>query len=798
MEKFHIPRGNHSVLKSFFLILLPHVLLLSVTCFVVHYSFVKTKNALLQNEEAFFVQKNHKFIQNTFADIVADLKILANHNHVYSQAIGREAEKKELQNLFYSFAHYKRVYDQIRFLDATGMEIVRVNFSNGTAKIVPEDSLQFKGKRYYFNDTFQLDKNEIFISPFDLNIEHGKLETPLKPMIRIGTPVVDEEGNKKGIVLLNYLGVNLLNSIGKNEGNSQGFFMLLNPQGYWLKGLQPEEEWGFMFEEDKKDLVFAKRFRESWDIVSAEHSGQFQNHEGLFTFTTVYPVGQGLVSSTGASKAYESSSYKFDSSKYYWKIVSFVPADRMKMRALPFTRGISIFFVVALLFLSIWSWLLSQAMGCRKKAEASLKKANESLEQTVQERTKKLADANAVLHEKILALQRAEEDKEKIECQLRQAQKMEAIGTLAGGIAHDFNNILTPIIGFAELAQEEIPENNPAHEEISEVLKAGKRAKDLVRQILTFSREKEQERHAVNLVVIVKEALKLLRSSLPSSIEIRTSFNQDCGLVMADPTQIHQILMNLCTNAYHAMRESGGTLGVRLAQKEIGPEDYIANIALKPGKYVLLEVSDTGHGIDQAVIDRVFEPYFTTKAESEGTGLGLSVVHGIVTSHHGHITVYSELGKGSTFHVYLPYAGGDDDAQLEFVPDEDLLYGKGERVLIVDDEEPIILMESIMLEKLGYKVKKRTSSIEALEYLKENSDEVDLLITDMTMPNMNGIVLTGKAKEIKPELPVILLTGFSEIVHNVKAEALGIKAILTKPVTKKDLAASIRKVLDGS
>ena len=164
MEKFHIPRGNHSVLKSFFLILLPHVLLLSVTCFVVHYSFVKTKNALLQNEEAFFVQKNHKFIQNTFADIVADLKILANHNHVYSQAIGREAEKKELQNLFYSFAHYKRVYDQIRFLDATGMEIVRVNFSNGTAKIVPEDSLQFKGKRYYFNDTFQLDKNEIFIA----------------------------------------------------------------------------------------------------------------------------------------------------------------------------------------------------------------------------------------------------------------------------------------------------------------------------------------------------------------------------------------------------------------------------------------------------------------------------------------------------------------------------------------------------------------------------------------------------------------------------------------------------------
>jgi signal transduction histidine kinase/ActR/RegA family two-component response regulator len=391
---------------------------------------------------------------------------------------------------------------------------------------------------------------------------------------------------------------------------------------------------------------------------------------------------------------------------------------------------------------------------------------------------------------------RAQEEREQLTQELRQAQKMEAIGTLAGGIAHDFNNILTPIFGYTEMVQAAQPEGSKSKEHLTEVLKAANRAKDLVQQILTFSRQSEHERKPIKIDTIVKEAIKLLRSSIPTTVEIKQNIAQECGVVLADPTQIHQIVMNLCTNAYHAMREQGGILAVSLTEVEVGPEDYITDLQLAPGAYLRLEVSDTGHGMPPEILEKVFDPYFTTKKQGEGTGMGLAIVHGIVNSQDGKITAYSEPGKGTTFHVYLPCLKTETVA-IEAETSE-ATPGGSERILAVDDEEVIVALQKKMLESLGYKVTTMTSSIDTLKIFQSQPDNYDLLITDMTMPGMTGAELAKKVRAIRPDIPIILYTGFSELINKEKAEAMGVSKYLTKPASIKELAISTREVLDKS
>jgi PAS domain S-box-containing protein len=367
----------------------------------------------------------------------------------------------------------------------------------------------------------------------------------------------------------------------------------------------------------------------------------------------------------------------------------------------------------------------------------------------------------------------AEEERKKVQAQLQQAQKMEAIGTLAGGIAHDFNNILSLIIGYTELTLNDLPEGSPARDNMNKLFKAGERARDLVKQILAFSRQTEQEQKPVQIHLIVKDALKLLRSSLPATIEIRQNITST-GMVLADPTQIHQVIMNLCTNAYHAMREKGGVLEVSLQNVSIGDFKFRnsefedkekqsafripqSEINLDPGSYIKLTAKDTGEGMDKAVMERVFDPYFTTKEKTGGTGMGLAVVHGIVKSHGGAITVYSEPGKGSTFNVFLPRIKVPEGvAETEkMIP---LPRGR-ERILFVDDEPFIVEIGKGMLEHLGYQVTTRTSSIEALEAFRAQPAKFDLVITDMTMPKMTGDKLAKELMRIMPNLPIILCTG---------------------------------------
>ncbi|MBS3751284.1 MAG: PAS domain S-box protein, partial [Anaerolineales bacterium] len=392
---------------------------------------------------------------------------------------------------------------------------------------------------------------------------------------------------------------------------------------------------------------------------------------------------------------------------------------------------------------------------------------------------------------------KAEQERDKLEAQLRQAQKMEAIGTLAGGIAHDFNNILSSVIGYAELSLDEVEKGSVLHRNLSQVLTAGNRAKDLVKQILTLSRREEQEFQLTPVVPLVKEALKMLRSTFPSSIEIRENILPEQAVVHGDPTQLHQVLVNLATNAKQAMSDQGGVLEV-----SVEPVSFDENIGKKypemaPGNYVRISVSDTGCGISEQYFDKIFEPYFTTSETGTGTGLGLSVVHGIVKSHSGHITVYSEPGKGTTFHVYLPLAEQERSRDTSTGQVGKELPTGTESILLVEDEKPIIDMQQQILETLGYHVTSRTSSVEALEAFRANPYKFDLLVTDITMPNMTGDRLALKVKEIRPDIPVILCTGFSEKINDQQSKDLGIEGFLMKPVTKKDMAEAVRKVLDG-
>ena len=384
-------------------------------------------------------------------------------------------------------------------------------------------------------------------------------------------------------------------------------------------------------------------------------------------------------------------------------------------------------------------------------------------------------------------------DRLALENTLRQSQKMEAIGTLAGGIAHDFNNILTPILGYSELVVERLPTSSAERELVQEIKKAGLRAKELVKQILTFSRQTEQQRQPVMIHLIIKEALKLLRSSIPSTIDIHQDV-ADCGLVMADPTQIHQVLMNLCTNAYHAMRETGGDLSVSLSVVELTAQDYLDNLALQPGPHVKMIVRDTGCGMSKKLQERIFDPYFTTKKQGEGTGLGLSVVHGIVQSHQGHITVYSELGQGTEFHVYLPQVKALTEGSAEEAGAVAIPRGSG-TILVVDDEPAVGELLRQELLSLGYEVVLCSSSTQALETFQQNGARIDLVLTDMTMPLMNGAELTGRIKQLSPTTPVILCTGFSDIIDEEKAKRIRIDGYLFKPISLRQLAQTIHEIM---
>ena len=386
----------------------------------------------------------------------------------------------------------------------------------------------------------------------------------------------------------------------------------------------------------------------------------------------------------------------------------------------------------------------------------------------------------------------AEEQRAQLEAQLRQSQKLETIGTLAGGVAHDFNNILAGVIGYVELALGALPAESQIRDDLLEVKRAGWRGADLARQILVFSRRTETKRQLVALDEVVVEALKLLRATLPSTIKIEPRLSPDTPLVLADPTQMHQVLMNLCTNAGHAMPH-GGRLEVRLGVVDLVAGSTIASATLPPGPYVQLTVQDTGHGMDRATLERIFDPFFTTKAPGLGTGLGLSVVHGIVASHDGDIAVESTPGVGSTFRVFLPPARAHAKAAEETTPTD---VSGHEHVLVVDDDAMVAAVTRRVLERYGYRVTLRTSSVEALALLQRDPGQFDLVLTDYTMPQMTGMDLARAAHQLRADLPILLASGLGEVPSVAERQALGIRELVMKPASPRDLGSAIRRALN--
>ena len=386
-----------------------------------------------------------------------------------------------------------------------------------------------------------------------------------------------------------------------------------------------------------------------------------------------------------------------------------------------------------------------------------------------------------------------DEERKQLQGQLQQSQKMEAVGTLAGGIAHDFNNILAVILGNAELAADDIPPGNPAGKSLKAIHQASIRAKDMVQQLLAFSRKSDEETKLLNMTPIIKESLKMLRSAVPTSIEFKQHISGDACSILGDAAQINQIMMNLVTNASHAMSEEGGLLDVTLEKMILQEETPCFDFILSPGPHIRLKVRDTGKGIPPKILARIFDPYYTTKEVGKGTGMGLSVVHGIVKSHGGGILVESTLGEGTVFEIYFPAL--EEMSEKEKEPEGEIK-GGSERILFVDDEESMVDLNRQRLERLGYQVKSTTRPLQALEWFSADPDGFDVIITDMTMPRMTGDRLTKEILTIRPQMPVIICTGYSERMSEKRAETLGVRKYIEKPIALRNLASALREVLD--
>ena len=900
-----------SVAKPFFTLFILMAILVGSILTILYFKETGNRQTALKRIEINRLNTKKEVINRCIQTIAADVLTVSKHyelRRLLNSDLNRHRES--LAEEFLWFSKIKKIYDQVRFLDDRGMESLRVNFNDGNPRVVPNEKLQFKGERYYFKDTFQLSENEVFVSPFDLNIEQGKIERPLKPMIRFGTPVFDSNGKKRGVVLLNYLGADLLDTLKGGSGNGTGKFILLNSDGYFLHGMNRDEEWGFMFE-NKKDRTFARSYPEAWKKISKVESGQFLGAHGVFTFTTLRPFTEAQMSSTGSGKPYKASEKLIEGTEYKWKLISHIAPVAVPWKENPLFTRMLLLYAVMLALLAFGAALIAYASTKRKQAEKEVRDHRDHLKQMVEQRTAELTQVNEQLQNDISerkqvekALRESEEkyrsmmesftdplyicsphfkieymnpamikrigydatgeschsgmhglqsrcewcvfdkvaigetieykvkspldekdfrvsnmpicnqdgtiskmtifrditdyleavsEKEKAQSQLIQAQKMEAIGTLASGIAHDFNNILSAVIGYTELSLEDVPRDSKLEDNLKEVYAAGKRAKDLVNQVLTFARQSEGEIKPVQVGLIAKEVLTLLRSSIPTSIEIKQNISSK-ALVMADPTQIHQVLMNLCTNAAQAMEAlDDGLLQVGISDLKLEKNLVIGHVVVKPGDYLQITVADTGPGILRTHLNLIFEPYFTTKEIGEGTGLGLAVVHGAVKGMGGEIVVNSESGIGAVFTIYLPVTKSQTDVSISIA--EDLPDGN-EHILFVDDEVLIANMVGQILTRRGYLVTKRTSSLEALALFRRKPQDFDLVITDMTMPKMTGDKLAIELMKIRSDIPVVLITGYSKKISHETASEIGIKAFAYKPVQKSVFLMTVRKVLD--
>lgn len=432
------------------------------------------------------------------------------------------------------------------------------------------------------------------------------------------------------------------------------------------------------------------------------------------------------------------------------------------------------------------------AVACEEEGEDEavyLKEYNARLITKLEKKMLDLEQINRALEADIEQRERAEAERAKLERQLRRAQKMEAVGTLAGGIAHDFNNILAGIVGFAELAKQDAEDPALTRRHIDDIMAAADRARDLIRQILAFSSQQEQVRQPVSLARNLDEVLRLLRATIPTTVDILTDYGPDTPAILADPTQLHQVVTNLVTNAWHAIGDRAGRIQVGLCEFRVDEDFAKTHPDLRPGRYVRLSFTDNGCGMDSHTVERIFEPFFTTKETGRGTGLGLAMVHGIVKASDGAVTVYSEIGKGTTFHLYFPAI--DLEVPSAGAGEEPGVSGRGQRILFIDDEKILASLGERFLTRLGYEAVAETNPITALERF--GAEHFDAVVTDLTMPQLTGLDVVRKLHQVRPGLPVLLTTGFSVNLDQTRAHALGFSELLIKPYNMQALGAALRR-----
>lgn len=1026
-----------TAVNSFLIVFILSTAFVSVVFWIIYHKDIQKQQMALKLKEISRLNTQKEVISSYLQAIAIDVLIISKSSELRKMLDNNESVYGErLAEEFLWFSRIKKIYDQVRFLNEQGMEILRVNFNDGAPSVVPRAQLQPKGSRYYFKDAFQLKQGEVFVSPFDLNIEHGALEVPIKPMIRFATPVFDSNGKKKGIVLLNYLGTDLLKVVKAAADHMTGDVILLNSEGYYLRSPNRAYEWGFMYT-SKKDRTFAKTHPKVWQQISKVESGQFAQADGIYSFTTIRPISEAQLSSTGSGMPYSPSEKKVDGSQYYWKLVSHIPLGLLDVSNHPRLRSILFIYAAMLALCAIGSGFVAYTSSKRRQAEKDIRQHRDFLEHLVEQRTVELKHVNRQLQNDIDQRIQVEEDRERllhktakrvkelrctygvaesirkrksllnlfadvaallppawqypekacarirfedqqivskpftetqwcqtseirisgeavgtvelfyleqcpqqdegpftreernlidsvasalsqaiehqkaetalreseekyrsmmeamddaayicskdlrivymnsamreqlgcdavgqhcyaaiygldqpcdwcihervmkgenvktefvnpkdkkhylvsnspvfhtdgsiskltifrdntevktIEAQLRQAQKMESVGRLAGGVAHDYNNALSVIIGFTEMAIDDVHPESPLRHKLDEILKAAGSATEITRQLLAFASKQEIVPKPLNLNHIVTNMLKMLRRLIGEDIELTWIPVNHLWTVKVDPSQIHQILANLCVNARDAITGVGK---ITIETKNTCFDDaYCVNhVGFNPGEYVMIAVRDDGCGIEKQIIDKIFDPFFTTKTIDKGTGLGLATVYGIIKQNSGCIDVESKPGTGTAIHVYLPrYIGATIEEQA--FETERPSKGNGETILLVEDDRSILNLTRQLLTKLGYVVMAAGTPTAALDLAEHYQDTIHLLITDVIMPEMNGRELVRRIETVFPDIKHMYMSGYTADVIAQSGVLDQNIHFMRKPFSSRELAATVKQALE--
>ena len=703
-------------------------------------------------------------------DTTQDHITTQDHTHTYDEHL-----KAVLMDTYEA----REYYDQVRYIDQTGMEQIRIQRVDGQLLVVDNENRQDKSDRPYFVESIDSPGSSIYVSPIDLNQEFGRIELPPKFMLRMACSIGGHSKINRGVLVFNYRVSELSQSLSQLSAlpGTESLSMLINADGL-LVGKSKASNKTSSFDQIALAESLADINPAAWDRLQQGNEGQFTDEAGLlWTYKRVEP--------------WREMGFRFSPSKNdptidndYFFLVSNTSLGGVRKEVLREMAGQLLLTLIFLLITGVGMWFLVAYREQTIQHQMELEWANADLESRIAQRTDELQQSNIELQHKI-------EEKDQMEAMLLQAQKMEAMGSLAGGIAHDFNNLLTIIQGYSELAVLFIDDKEKARESINTSLKAGEQARQLVQQILTFSRKQPDQTAPLNVIPVVKEALKLVRSSLPTTIDIQQHVASGNLSIMGNQSHLHQLIMNLCTNAAHAMEEQGrGTLIVGVASID----NSVAREKLNAEQGIEISVKDTGQGMNEEMRQRIFEPYFSTKDPEKGTGLGLAVVHGIIEGWNGVIEVDSIVGRGTEFRIYVPSLESDDSEE-QGKHSQQLIQGDG-HVLFVDDEENMTRLGETMLEHMGYTVTTHNDPQEALRDFTSDPSRFSVIITDYTMPGMTGNELLAAARDLRPDIPTVLGTGYSEekIMDQVH-EGL-IDVFLDKPYSMDELTKAVQEAIN--